>query len=246
MVEVLERKPEIRRLKIRQLTADRNMAQLANDIIDKCKYIHTSRAEEIETLLIKLKKHHLSNPRSAAESVPEAKAEERPNPVREATQGNGRRTEDRRDDRRVTEESRRPKGDGLPPAEMVALDDYLEMLYQVSGKTDKEKEDGLRAQERGTALILKLCREVMNLEQLIQNSTVMGAVTRVLQEEYKKSIELTFNILRIFLAFSNFVEMHALMANYRIGVLTMKAIDFEVFAYLATYRLTAFPPMHCR
>ena len=32
--------------------------------------------------------------------------------------------------------------------------------------------------------------------QLIQNATVMGALTRVLQEEYKKSTELTFNILR--------------------------------------------------
>ncbi len=27
---------------------------------------------------------------------------------------------------------------------------------------------------------------------------------------------------RVFLAFSNFLEMHALMSNYRIGLLTMK------------------------
>jgi len=45
-------------------------------------------------------------------------------------------------------------------------------------------------------MILKLCRDVMNLEQLIQNGTVMGALTRVLQEEFKKSVELSFNILR--------------------------------------------------
>ena len=68
----------------------------------------------------------------------------------------------------------------------------------------------------------------MNLEQLIQNTTVMGALTRVLQDDFKKSSELTFTILKIFLSFSNFVEMHALMANYRIGLLTMKAIDYEV------------------
>jgi hypothetical protein len=111
---------------------------------------------------------------------------------------------------------------------MSELDEYLEMLYQVSGKSEKEKEEGLRIQEKGTAMILKLCRDVMNLEQLIQNSTVMGAITRVLQEEYKKSVELTFNILRIFLAFSNFQEMHTLMANYKIGVLTMKSIEFEI------------------
>ena len=34
--------------------------------------------------------------------------------------------------------------------------------------------------------------------------------------------------LRIFLAFSNFLEMHDLMANHRIGLLTMKVIDYEV------------------
>ena len=33
------------------------MAQLAADIVDKCKYIHPSRVEEIEQLLIKLRKH---------------------------------------------------------------------------------------------------------------------------------------------------------------------------------------------
>lgn len=111
---------------------------------------------------------------------------------------------------------------------MNELDDYLELLYEVSGKTDREREEVLRKQEHGTAMILKLCRDVMNLEQLIQNSTVMGAITRVLQEEFKKSLELTYNILRIFLAFSNFTEMHSLMANYKIGVLTMKAVDYEI------------------
>ena len=76
----------------------------------------------------------------------------------------------------------------------------LSLLYHNKfknlGKTEKEKEAGLRLQEKGTLMFLKLCRDVMNLEQLIQNNTVMGALTRVLQEEYKKSMELTFNILR--------------------------------------------------
>ena len=56
----------------------------------------------------------------------------------------------------------------------------------------------------------------------------MGALTRVLQEDFKKSAELTFTILKIFLSFSNFVEMHALMGNYRIGNLTMKAVEYEI------------------
>jgi hypothetical protein len=97
-----------------------------------------------------------------------------------------------------------------------------------TGKSEQEKDAGLKAQIYGTSMILKLCREILNLEQLIQNPTVMGALTRVLQEDFKKSSELTLNILKIFLSFSNFIEMHTLMANYRIGLLTMKAIEYEV------------------
>ncbi len=111
---------------------------------------------------------------------------------------------------------------------------------------------GIRNQIRGTGMILQLCRNVVNLEQLIQNQTIMQALTRVLQDEHKKSIDLTFNILRylffhsflnlfmiimlmqicrIFLAFSNFTEMHNLMANYRIGLLTMKVKMFILYIY---------------
>jgi hypothetical protein len=35
----------------------------------------------------------------------------------------------------------------------------------------------------------------------------MGALSRVLYDEFRKSTELTYNIARIFLAFSNFVEV---------------------------------------
>ena len=41
---------------------------------------------------------------------------------------------------------------------------------------------------------------------MIQNGTVMGALTRVFQEEFKKSTELTFNILRVFLG--NILSAH--------------------------------------
>jgi hypothetical protein len=233
VLEVLDRKPEMRRIKIKALSPDKNMAQLAADIVDKCKYIHPSRVEEIEQLLIRLRKHHMTAgaQSSAAASVPTSQQDDEPDRRRGGGNSKGRGENDDSENNRNRERERappKPKSDNLPPADMSELDDYLEMLYQVSGKTGREREESLRLQERGTAMILKLCRNVMNLEQLIQNSTVMGALTRVLQEEFKKSIDLTFNIVRIFLAFSNFAEMHSLMANYRIGVLTMKAIEFEV------------------
>eukprot|EP01031_Cornospumella_fuschlensis_P032178 gene32178-38922_t len=66
LVEVLDRKPEVRRIKIKSLSADKNMAQLANDIIDKCKYIHPSRTEEIESLLIQLRRAKMAQPDSTS------------------------------------------------------------------------------------------------------------------------------------------------------------------------------------
>lgn len=189
------------------------MAQLASDIIEKCKYIHPSRAEEIEQLLIKLRKYNATlqvnsqnqdiNNGKANMNVSNQDNDDYENNVqnKKKPRSESRGRVNDRPDNNNTSSSRRPKErpnylDSLPPAEMNALDDYLEMLYQVSGKSEREKEEGLKLQEKGTAMILKLCRDVMNLEQLIQNSTVMGAITRVLQEEYKKSIDLTFTILR--------------------------------------------------
>lgn len=116
-------------------------------------------------------------------------------------------------------------------ASLDDVDEYLDMLYQVSGKSYSDNDNGIKMQIHGTAMILQLCCDVMNLEQLIQNSTMMGALARVLQDEHKKSIELSFNILRIFLAFSNFNELHALLANYKVGLLTMKVIEYELKRY---------------
>ena len=68
---------------------------------------------------------------------------------------------------------------------------------------------------RGTEKILKLCGHVGHLEHLVQHHTLMGALSRVLAEDYRKSADLTYNITRIFLSFSNFVEMHAILSQRR-------------------------------
>jgi hypothetical protein len=43
-----------------------------------------------------------------------------------------------------------------------------------------------------------------------------------LDTEYKASMEMCFHIVRVFLAFSNFLEMHPLLGQYKAGALTMK------------------------
>ena len=214
VMEVLDRKPEIRRIKIKQLTPDKDLAQMSEDIVEKCKFIHPSRKEEIEQLLIKLRKYQITNPPKP--EVAEAPVKEKDTDLgdkRRDEDSSGRKTREKesrnkerdsrdpdrdrgdrertgRDKDRSGEPSNVPPEDIYPPAQLEELDDYLELLYHT------DRDDGLESQTRGTAMILKLCRQVGNLELLIQNSTLMGALTRVLQEEFKKSLDLTFNILR--------------------------------------------------
>jgi hypothetical protein len=208
VLEVLDSKPDSRRIKIKSIASDRNLADMASEIIEKCKYIHPSRVEEVEQLLIQLNRiNREKEAKAATASVAAAsgtehkskKKEKQPKDERDRDRGGERGAErgTERGERETRDKVSKPKVDEGPPASMEMIDDYLELLYQVSGKNETDNDEGLKAQIEGTAMILKLCRVVVNLEILIQNNTVMGALTRVLQEEFKKSPELTFNILRL-------------------------------------------------
>lgn len=160
-VEVLERKPEQRRVKIKNLEG-RDLGQMALDIIDKCKYIHPSRADELEQLLTKLRRA-VSAP---AEEKRDSAADNQPSAA--AAARGGRERKDRAaapvDPDLVEDDDVDEPDEQLPPANISEIDDYMDMLYQVSGKGDKEKVEAIRVQIRGTGMILKLCRDVMNLE----------------------------------------------------------------------------------
>lgn len=195
----------IKRIKIKALSPDKSMAQLATDIVGQCKYIDERRVEEVEQLLIRLRRYALQQQPAvmAAPAPSDSDMEESNRKASSETKSAKPRDRDRdRDhDRNRDRDFRRSGGNArsapeLPEADINALDDYLEMLYEVaSNKSEKEAEQAIRKQERATLLILQLCREVMNLEQIIQNNTLMSALTRTL-EENKVSIDLSFNIIR--------------------------------------------------
>ena len=103
---------------------------------------------------------------------------------------------------------------------MDRVDDYMEQLYG--------GDDDMQDKIKGSASILKLCCNVANLEVLIQNLQLMSALSRVLSDDYKRSSELSFNLCRVFLAFSNFMEMHSILSNYRVGAMTMKVVELEL------------------
>lgn len=181
------------------------MAQIASDIVDKCKYIHPSRVEEIEQLLvqsnfqlcedksflflflkikIKLRKHSIALSSTAnsvntnnavsngsnrqpdiatyndSESFSSSENHGRNNGASKYNNSSSiQKEKDRYNTNGTNQHSQLQQQQSqhqptvleqLPAAYMNELDDYLDMLYQVGGKTEKEKDVGLKMQERCT------------------------------------------------------------------------------------------------
>ncbi|XP_045119018.1 kinesin-associated protein 3-like isoform X2 [Portunus trituberculatus] len=108
-------------------------------------------------------------------------------------------------------------GEPKEQANLNELDSYMEMLYE--DMPDKV---------RGASFILQLARNPDYLEELCQNETVLGALARVLREDWKKSLDLSYNIVYIFFCFSVFSNFHSVISHFKIGSLCMDIIDGEL------------------
>ena len=102
-------------------------------------------------------------------------------------------------------------------ADLNDLESYVDLLY-----------DDMKTKTRGTALILQLARNPDNLAELIENEMVLGALSRVLREDWKKSIDLCTNIIYIFFCFSSFSDFHSLLLQYKIGSSCLLVIENEL------------------
>ncbi|XP_032235565.2 kinesin-associated protein 3 [Nematostella vectensis] len=100
------------------------------------------------------------------------------------------------------------------------IDDYIELLYE-----------DIPEKIRGTALILQLSRNPDNLEELAQNETVLGALSRVMREDWRKSSELTTNIVYMFFCFSSFSQFHTIIIHYKVGAMCMQVMEHEITRY---------------
>ncbi|KAL4635070.1 kinesin-associated protein 3-like [Arapaima gigas] len=94
---------------------------------------------------------------------------------------------------------------------------YVELLYE-----------DIQEKVQGSALILQLARRPDNLEELLHNEAALGALARVLREDWKQSVELATNIIYIFFCFSSFSQFHGLLTHYKIGALCMNIIGHEL------------------
>ncbi|XP_013133519.1 PREDICTED: kinesin-associated protein 3 [Papilio polytes] len=110
--------------------------------------------------------------------------------------------------------------ESAPVAVLNCIDDYVELLY-----------DDIPEKIKGSALILQLARNPDNLIELARNEALLSALSRVLREEWKRSIELSTNIVYTFFCFSTYIEFHSVIIQYKIGSLCMDVIDYELKRY---------------
>ena len=61
--------------------------------------------------------------------------------------------------------------------------------------------------------------------------TVVGALARVLREDWKRSTELATNIIYIFFCFSSFSQFHGVVSHFKVGALCMGIIEHELKKY---------------
>lgn len=63
---------------------------------------------------------------------------------------------------------------------------------------------------------------------LFHVETALGALVRVLREDWKRSVELATNIIYIFFCFSSFSQFHGLVAHFKAGALVMGIVEQEL------------------
>lgn len=108
--------------------------------------------------------------------------------------------------------------DGLDPtATMRSVDAYLEQLY----------EEDMNLKIDAARKILTLAHKGQNLQSLVENDVLVGALARVLKDDYKKSTELCLTIMQTFFCFAHFKEMHPFVVGARMGDLSLRIVDLE-------------------
>jgi len=96
------------------------------------------------------------------------------------------------------------------------IDECLECMY-----------GSIEEKVTATSEILFLCKRVQYLRIVIQNDTLLSALSRILSDDLTQSTALIFNVGKIFLIISYFEELHPYLLSYRVGSLIMSAMELE-------------------
>ena len=104
------------------------------------------------------------------------------------------------------------------------------MIVQVHFTKSKKKKDTGSQQFLLMAFQISiLCR--LSFLYFSSIETVVGALARVLREDWKRSTELATNIIYIFFCFSSFSQFHGVVSHFKVGALCMGIIEHELKKY---------------
>ncbi|XP_031627665.1 kinesin-associated protein 3 isoform X1 [Contarinia nasturtii] len=176
---------------------------LAKEIVEKCDIIHKSQLAEVQQIIYYLKKRSESDGFDVMNKSAGSLKQSR----LKSAYGSANSIKD------------------ASPAEpekasIRKIDEYVDLLYE-----------DLSDRIRGSALILQLARVPDNLEELQKNEAVLSALSRVLREDWRKSLDLSTNIVFTFFCFSTYSQFHNVITQYKIGSLCMDVIDCELKRY---------------
>lgn len=101
-------------------------------------------------------------------------------------------------------------------ASMTKVDSYLEMLYDEKLKIE------------GAARIFVLTEDKDNLKDLSENETLMCVLARMFREDGKKSLEVATLVVAIFAQFSQYVQFHGIISQYKFGSQCLDLVQHEM------------------
>ncbi|KAJ3276056.1 Kinesin-associated protein 3 [Terramyces sp. JEL0728] len=103
------------------------------------------------------------------------------------------------------------------PSSLSQIETYIEGLYEE-----------IKEKIQSTRCILQLAKIPENMQALVANESLMSALSRVLREDGRRSMELVTNIIYIFFCFSNFSEFHAVITANKVGDMCLRIADQEL------------------
>lgn len=66
---------------------------------------------------------------------------------------------------------------------------------------------------------------------MIEHESLLPAISRILRDDYKKSLDLSLYLLNVFYAYSHFTDFHTLLIQNQMGDTCLKIIEYEIKRY---------------
>ncbi|KAJ3351911.1 hypothetical protein GGF32_004035 [Allomyces javanicus] len=208
--------PSTKTISLKSLGPSANLPGLAQEIIAKCKLIHSAKQPLVEQVLATLQSRHAmraaSGRASTSRPVPSSSSPRPP-----ASSISGRSSALGSEGSLWGMDGSAGPEDDEEFASLEMLDQYVDLLYEDAP-----------AKLRATGLILALAMQHGNLPLLAEKEYLFSALSRTLREETIKSLELSANIIAIFHQFAMYPPYHPLLTANKVGDMCMKLLDQEI------------------